>query len=93
MNMSRRRPRCGNNLALAVLFGALLLHLGCDQAATMDEGGAEGEAANYADGWGPPVGSMLSTLTTVDGSGAAQTLETLRGEKGLLLFLNRSADW
>ena len=50
-------------------------------------------ADDYAQGWGPEVGSQLPVLDAPDQAGRTQTLETLRGERGLLLFFNRSADW
>ncbi len=47
----------------------------------------------YAADWGPAVGSALPGLEANDHTGAARNLENLAGKKGLLLFLNRSADW
>ena len=47
----------------------------------------------YASAWGPEVGSMLPLLSAPDQSGRLRALEDLAGEQGLLLFLNRSADW
>ena len=52
-----------------------------------------GYTDEYSDGWGPEVGSALPFLEAQDQTGAVRTLEDLSGDKGLLLFLNRSADW
>ena len=49
--------------------------------------------AEYADDWGPAIGSQLPVLEALDQDGSARTLASLAGEQGLLLFLNRSADW
>ena len=50
-------------------------------------------ADEYSASWGPAVGSQLPVLEAPDQSGALRTLDDLAGEQGLLLFLNRSADW
>ena len=50
-------------------------------------------ADEYSNNWGPAVGSAMPLLAADDQSGSAQNLDSLAGEKGLLLFLNRSADW
>ena len=50
-------------------------------------------ADDYADGWGLPVGAPAPAISALDQSGAARSLDSLAGERGLLLFLNRSADW
>ncbi len=49
--------------------------------------------SDYRDDWGPDVGSVLPMLAANDHTGASRTLENLAVERGLLLFLNRSADW
>ncbi len=45
--------------------------------------------------WAPdyPVGSTIPVLEAPDQNGETQTLETLTGDKGLLLVFNRSFDW
>ena len=43
--------------------------------------------------WGPRVGQPLPHLAASAQSGTTRNLEDLAGEQGLLLFLNRSADW
>lgn len=50
-------------------------------------------ASDYSDSWGPAVGSKLPVLEAPDQTGTIRTLDDLAGEQGLLLFLNRSADW
>jgi hypothetical protein len=50
-------------------------------------------ASEYSDGWGPPAGSALPVLEAYDQAGELRSLENLVGERGLLLFLARSADW
>ena len=52
-----------------------------------------GFAADYQDEWGPPVGSAMPAIDAPDQAGAARTLGDLAGERGVLLFVNRSADW
>ena len=52
-----------------------------------------GYAADYADKWGPSVGSSLPLLVAPDHGGTTQRLSTLAGENGLLLIFNRSVDW
>ena len=50
-------------------------------------------ADDFSDGWGPAVGSEVPVLEARDQTGRLRTLTDLSGEQGLLLFLNRSADW
>lgn len=50
-------------------------------------------SSEYSDGWGPALGTTLPLLEAPDQTGATRTLADLSGEQGLLLFLNRSADW
>jgi len=54
---------------------------------------AEASADDYGADWGPEVGSQLTLLKAHDQAGTLRTLDNLAGEQGLLLFLNRSADW
>ena len=49
--------------------------------------------ADYADEWGPDLGSALPVLEAYDQNGTLRALDNLTGDQGLLLFLNRSADW
>ena len=51
-------------------------------------------AAASADELGPPVGAKLTEIgTPPDQSGTPRSLNSLMGEKGLVLFFFRSADW
>ena len=52
-----------------------------------------GYASEYANKWGPEVGSSSPLLAAPDHRGATQSLATLAGENGLLLIFNRSVDW
>jgi peroxiredoxin len=48
----------------------------------------------FADELGPPVGAKLTEIgTPPDQTGSPRTLSSLMGEKGLVLFFFRSADW
>lgn len=49
--------------------------------------------AAYQDDWGPPVGAVLPALAAEDQSGVERRVADLAGEKGLLVFFVRSADW
>ena len=42
---------------------------------------------------GPGIGEKIPFFTARDQDGKEQTLESLRGPKGLLLLVHRSADW
>jgi hypothetical protein len=64
-----------------VSFGSLLFGAGI------------GLASEYSTSWGPEIGSTPPLLAAPDQTGTVRTLADLAGERGLLLFLNRSADW
>ncbi len=49
--------------------------------------------SEYADAWGPSVGTTAPLLAASDQEGTQQTLETLAGPEGLLVVFNRSVDW
>lgn len=49
--------------------------------------------ADYADDWGPELGVEVPLLEALDQDGQLRDLDSLTGDQGLLLFLNRSADW
>ena len=49
--------------------------------------------SEYAAAWGPSVGSMAPLLAASDQEGKQQTLDTMKGTKGLLFVFNRSVDW
>jgi hypothetical protein len=50
-------------------------------------------ADDYSAGWGPAVGTPMPLLEAPDQTGTQRFLADLTGDQGLLLFLNRSADW
>jgi hypothetical protein len=50
-------------------------------------------AEPYAMTWGPPLNTDLPPLAAQDQDGELRQLADLRGRRGLLLFLVRSADW
>ena len=47
----------------------------------------------HAASWGPKVGSTAPMLEAEDQAGKTQTLNSLKGPKGLLVVFNRSVDW
>ena len=49
--------------------------------------------AAYQDDWGPPVGATLPLVAAADQTGTQRDLASLAGERGLLLFFVRSANW
>ena len=50
-------------------------------------------ADDYSSGWSLPLGAQAPAIEAPDQTGAVRTLDSLAGERGLLLFLSRSADW
>lgn len=50
-------------------------------------------ADDFAESWGPPVGATAPVIEAQDQDGTLRDLESLCGERGLLLVLSRSADW
>jgi hypothetical protein len=50
-------------------------------------------ADDFSADWGPELGTQLTVLKAYDQAGTLRTLDNLAGEQGLVLFLNRSADW
>ena len=49
--------------------------------------------SEYADSWGPSIGSTAPMLSAQDQDGNQQNLTSLSGSKGLLFVFNRSVDW
>ena len=49
--------------------------------------------SDYAEKWGPEVGTSSPILDAPDHVGTIQRLSTLAGKNGLLLIFNRSVDW
>ena len=50
-------------------------------------------ASEYEDAWGPAVGTSMLPVAAADQTGTERDLASLTGERGLLLFMVRSADW
>ena len=50
-------------------------------------------AAEYSDEWGPPAGTHIPAGGFTSHIGETRTFRGLMGDKGLLIFFNRSADW
>lgn len=50
-------------------------------------------AEDYVEGWGLAVGAEVPAIQAQDQSGTLRDLASLAGEQGLLLIVNRSADW
>ena len=49
--------------------------------------------SEYADTWGPSIGSTAPMLSALDQDGNQQNLASLSGSQGLLFVFNRSVDW
>lgn len=54
--------------------------------------GAAG-ADSFVDSWGPAVGTTAPSIEAEDQDGTVRDLESLCGERGVLLVLSRSFDW
>ena len=50
-------------------------------------------AESFVDSWGPAVGATAPSIEAEDQDGTVRDLESLCGERGVLLVLSRSADW
>lgn len=50
-------------------------------------------ASEYQDAWGPAVGSPMPAIEARDQTRTVRDLTSLQGERGVLLFMVRSADW
>ena len=50
-------------------------------------------ADSFVDSWGPAVGTTAPSIEAEDQSGTVRDLESLCGERGVLLVLSRSFDW
>ncbi|MBK80894.1 MAG: hypothetical protein CMQ43_08270 [Gammaproteobacteria bacterium] len=75
---------------LGVLIG---LAGGAHGAASEPPAGDPPAGERFVDVWGPALGTALPLLDAVDQAGERRRLENLAGQRGLLLFLVRSADW
>ena len=49
--------------------------------------------SEYAQSWGPSIGTTAPMLDALDHAGNKQTFETMKGANGLLFVFNRSVDW
>ena len=47
----------------------------------------------YAESWGPALGSYVQGFQADDQDGITRDLGSLSGRRGLLLVMSRSADW
>ena len=70
-------------VTVALAFAALIVLAGCSQS---------GES-QYADDWGPSIGTTAPLLAATDQAGNQQDLATLSRQNGLLFVFNRSIDW
>ena len=50
-------------------------------------------ADDYAQSWGPPVGTTAPAIAAEDQDGVTRNIDSLVGERGVLFVLSRSADW
>lgn len=104
-NTNKGRALLGTKSNAVAWFGALLfglmwsvsVSLVAKEAAINNKDAAavnkDAAALDYHEQWGPQVGSPLPLLSADDQQGSNRTFESLAGERGLLLFLIRSADW
>lgn len=90
-NRSRALLTLSLVLGLAACGGTSSEPDSASQAKVSDPAAAT--ASGYASEWGPALGSRLPVLDAPDQDGERQTLASLTGDQGMLLFLNRSADW
>ncbi len=49
--------------------------------------------SDYSSEWGPPTGTNIPAGGFTSHIGETRTFRGLMGDKGLLIFFNRSADW
>ena len=80
-------------LGIAGLFALPSLVITAMTAIAEVSVGDREEIREYTANWGLPVGSPAPAIDAPDQSGARRSLDSLAGERGLLLFLTRSADW
>ena len=74
------------NTANAVILAALIT------AGTAAQTSSPVQPADV-DRLGPQVGESVPDFSAVDQSGRMQTLKSIVGPNGAMLFFNRSADW
>jgi len=51
------------------------------------------DSESWSESWGPAIGTPLPPLRAQDQTGTWRDFDSLKGKRGLLLFMNRSADW
>ena len=89
-----RTPPASLRWLRLVQYGADMTHMRSAALGLLVCAGALGAgAADYGDAWGPAVGTPMPEVAALDQHGAERDLANLRGERGLLLFAVRSADW
>ena len=49
--------------------------------------------ADYADTWGPDIGSQMPAFELADATGQLRDFDSLATPSGLILFFTRSANW
>ena len=54
---------------------------------------ANADSSEYAREWGPQVGTPMPPIHAPSASLSYESLDSLMGPNGLLIFFNRSADW
>jgi cytochrome oxidase Cu insertion factor (SCO1/SenC/PrrC family) len=77
--------------ALAVL--SLTLTVGTTPETAPWQGTSTPAAQPNVQRLGPQVGQRVPDFTLVDQDGRQRSLQSLMGEKGLILVFSRSADW
>lgn len=83
-------------LGLCVALGLLMMQAAAAPSTGSDSAQAASsapEAGSWVAQWGPAIGARAPAIEAPDHTGATRTLADLAGENGLLLMLNRSADW
>ena len=65
------------------------LWVGCAMLVLTGAAGAD----SFVDTWGPAVGTTAPSIEAEDQDGTVRDLESLCGERGVLLVLSRSFDW
>lgn len=87
MSESKREHKTSENLMEKVMLRRLVLAvLFCFSSIVS----ADAAAAEHK--WGPAIGTPVD-IRAQDDAGLERTVADLAGKNGLLVFLNRSADW
>jgi hypothetical protein len=85
----------GTSTYMSAALVVLSLTLTVETPATASRQGGPPTPAAQSDvrRLGPQVGQRVPDFTLVDQSGRQRSLQSLMGEKGLILVFSRSADW